>query len=160
MLWDRKLVSSRWMLTYIRKAEAVELLEAEQLISDDFVSELRQRQATHMEKAIAARKSRAERFGVSSLTHQERVEILVKENSPLEYVGTKTFEDGFESATGSRRGKYAVILKNADGEELLFTKGEAKIASAAGVSIPFSAFSPSRGNTVFGSGKTIKDVFG
>lgn len=158
LLWDRSLVSSRWMLTYIVKAEAVSLLKDGEEVSKEYTEILRERQSKHMKNALTARKNRAQQFGVNTLTHEERVKVIIDLHGELKFLEARTYEDGFTSATGSRRGKYAIALTSPSGEEVIFTKGEARIASSLGVSIPFSAFSNAKSNTT--SGKTIKDVFG
>lgn len=159
LLWDDSIVPSRWMLTYIRKAEAVSLLKEGEELTEDFTSVLRERQEKHMKNALLARKDRAQQFGVSNLTHEERVKVVIDAQAPLKFLEVRTYDDGFTSATGSRRGKHAIIMTNATGEEIVLTKGEARIASTLGVSIPFSAFSSAKSTKGLGK-KTVKDVFG
>src|SRR5688572_366311 len=141
LLWDRSIVPSRWMLTYIRKAEAVSLLESGEEVTEDFVTMLRARQDKHMKNALSARKHRAQQFGVSSLTHEERVKVIIEQHGELKFLESRTYDEGFTSATGSKRGKHAIAFLNPKGEEVILTKGEARIASSLGVSVPFSAFS-------------------
>lgn len=162
LLADRGLVPSRWMLTYIRKAEAVEILTSNASIDESFTKELRDRQGAHMNKALAARKKRDETFGVKHLTHEERVKRVVRLLGPLKFVDVRVYEDGFESATGSRRGKHAIIFQGRDDIEVILTKGEAKLAAALGVDVPFSAFSFSKNATKSGKDgmKTLRDIFG
>jgi len=158
LLWDRSLVPSRWLLTYIRKSEAVDLLEKGEEVSEEFVSALRARQNKHMKGALSARKDRAKQFGISSLTHEERVKLIIEKYGDLKFLESRSYPDGFVSATGSRRGKHAIAFMGPDDEEVVLTKGEARIASSLGVQVPFSAFSNSKAGK--STGKTLKDVFG
>jgi hypothetical protein len=159
LLWDNSIVHSRWMLTYIKKAEAISLLKEGEELTDEFTKILRERQARHMSNALAARKNRASQFGTSGLSHEERVKVIIEAKKPLKFLEVRTYDDGFTSATGSRRGKHAIVLVSESGEEVVMTKGEARIASTLGVSIPFSAFSSAKSSKPLGK-KTIKDVFG
>lgn len=159
LLWDRSIVSSRWMLTYIRKGEAISLLESGEEVTDEFVALLRERQEKHMKKALSARKDRAKQFGVSSLTHEERVKVVIDTHGELRFLESRSYDEGFTSATGSKRGKHAIVFLNPQDQEVVLTKGEARIASSMGVQVPFSAFSNAKPYKKNGK-KTLKDVFG
>lgn len=159
LLWERGLVERRWMLTYIKKAEVVEILTKGVPPPEPYIALLRQRQKTHMTKATSARRDRAARFGVATLTPAEKIQRILHENPILEYVGTRVFPDGFESASGYRRGTRAIVVRTPDGAELLLTKGEAEMLRDLGIGIPHSAFSATKKVARPTTARTMKDMF-
>lgn len=160
LLWAKGLVESRWMLTYIRKTEALHYLESNIELDSDYVDELRERQQRHMSKALAARKNRALKFGTTKLTLEERVKQVVSDNPSLEFLETRQYDDGYVSSTGSRRGKHAIVFLGNSGQEILLTKGEGRMALAYGVTIPFSAFLTPKAGDRPSDLKGLDDVFG
>jgi hypothetical protein len=56
----------------------------------------------------------------------------------LTYCEYKLFDGGYRSAASNRKARYAIVLKDSDGEEVLLTVSEARIALAAGVKIPLT----------------------
>ena len=160
LLWAKGLVKSRWMLTYIRKDEAIRYFESSEVLDSYYVEELRERQKKHMSKALAARKNRALKFGATKLTPEESVKQVVVDNPNLEFLETRQYDEGFVSSTGSRRGKHAIVFLGTGGQEILMTKGEGRMALAFGVTIPFSAFLAPKPNEAGGDFKGLDDVFG
>lgn len=161
LLWEKELVPSRWMLTYIKKDEALLLLRRDKSVPTKFIDILRERQRQHLSKAMTAQKDRADQFGITLLTTEERVRRIVAANPNLKYVERRHCPDGFTSSVLSRRGKLALVFVSEEGEEFLFTKGEAQQGQPFGLSVPSDAFKlekkiPDAANK---SGKTPKDIF-
>jgi len=156
LLIERGLVSSKWMVYYIKKHEALKILEVEKPVNSRMVEVLRERQGRHMSKAVASRKRREMMFGIAELTRDEMVQRLVVEHPGLKFSEVKTFSDGFESATGYRRGKQAIVFVDDSGDQVMLTKSEAKMAESHGIRIPSLAYTSSAPDA---RTKTFKDIF-
>ena len=171
MLWEAEAVPRRWMLSYIKKQEAVDLMSALDTTSetetivlpDDYQQALKARQDSHVKKAQRAKKNREEQFGVSATTHRERLRIIHESAAPLLYTGKAFFEDGFTSAAGSVRGKMALKFQTDQEDDVyLFTRAEAQILQEWGVEVPSGALHYSKDKATIThrlGGKTLKDVF-
>lgn len=155
MLFEHGLVSDRWMLNYIKKHEARTILEKEKKVNSRMVVVLRERQRKHLDGAAAARKRRADMFGIEDLTRPEMVAKLVSENPDLKFLGLRRFDEPFVSATGFKRGKIARVFVNDAGTEMLFTKAEAEMLEEHGIKVPSKAY-----DTSSEAPKTMRDMFG
>lgn len=144
LLWDRDLVPERWMLYFLKKHEACRILEANRSLTTNEQASLRRRQKRHSEKIMTAKKDRAEQFGTTKMTVEERLTAAIDRRGPLTFSRIQEFDEPFESAAGSKRGKVAVVFIDAAGEEFLLTKGEAEKAKNRGVAVPFHVFTASR----------------
>jgi hypothetical protein len=144
LLWERELIPERWMLYFLKKHEMCRILEANRSVSQADKDSLRRRQKRHSEKTMTAKKDRTEQFGTTKTTAEERLTAAIDRRGPLTFSGMKEFDEPFESAAGSKRGKVAVVFIDAAGEEFLLTKGEAQQAKDRGVAVPFHVFTASR----------------
>jgi hypothetical protein len=163
----RKLIVERelgepWMGYYLKKRELVRLLEVNKQVSEVIVTHLRTRQAEHMTKARQARKDRAKQFGITSLTAEEKVQSVLSRHPGMAYVRVLPCPEGFESATGSTRGKHAIVFADGHGVEVLLTKQEARLITRLGVRVPATALRQQKSikSATAVRPKTLRDVTG
>lgn len=151
-----------WVVYYLKKAEMVKMLNNGSEMSDQLVAYLRKRQEQHMTKARQARKDRAKQFGITSLTAEEKVQSVMSRHPGMAYVCVRPYPDGFESATGSTRGKHAIVFKDASEGEVLLTKQEARLITRFGVRVPATALRQQKPLKSLPAArpKTLRDVTG
>lgn len=151
-LWKEGVIPTRWMLSYIKKDEALKILtKLEQLrntpeykgrtmgLPEKYLEELRQRQKEHLDKAKKAKLDRQSRFGVSKLTTEECLREIVRLTATLDFVERRSFDKTFTSAGGTTRGKVAIVFRDETGKEYLFTRSETAKLADLGVEVPREA---------------------
>lgn len=144
LLWERELVPKRWMLFQLKRHEVIRILELNRAITEKDQTTLQNRQKRKTQKSMKAAKDRTQQFGTSKLTPEERLKQAIDTRGPLTFRGMREFEEPFESAAGSRRGKVAVVFTDSEGNDFLLTKGEAEKAKGMGVPVPFHVFQATR----------------
>ena len=142
LIWERGLVDQRWKLNYIRKNEAVSLLEryaTSAEVPDTYIKVLEERRVRHRTSVRRSRKNRKLAFGVK-LTKDELRRRAQNKAPQLKYKGKRVIEEGFVSYMGSTRAKMAVVFEDDVGTEILLTTTEAQKLVAYGLKAPKQAF--------------------
>jgi len=164
MLWDRGLLPKKWMLNYVKKAEAIHLLKNVSSLEElppNYVKIIKERCSQHRKKVYRSKKNRQSGFG-TPLTRDERLRLVMNTADSLTFVEVKEFEDGFTSYLGSKRGKVAFIFKDAADSPYQFTRSEVEKLSGMGLYLPRGVLTTSRNKVQkpAKSANTLKDLFG
>jgi hypothetical protein len=163
-LWDSGAVPKKWMLTYIRKSEAVYLLNhlsVQPTLPDNYVKTIKERCSQHRKKMYRSKKDRENGFG-TPLTREERLRLVMNTADALIFVEVKEFADGFTSYLGSKKGRTSFTFNDSSGAVYMFTRSEVEKLSSMGLYIPRGVLTASRNKVQrpAKSAKTLKDIFG
>lgn len=162
-VWGRSLVPKKWMLNYIRKNEALYLLnnlKHGETAPESYISTIKYRCSVHRKKVYQAKKDRSKIFG-TGLTKEERYRKVVNTADTLSFVRVDQNEEPFVSYFGSTRGKVAFVFKDSNDDEYLFTRTEVEKLASAGLHIPRGVISSLRTKTdqPAKATKTLRDIF-
>jgi len=162
-LWDRELIPKRWMLNYVRKAEAIHLLNnisSKAELPSSYVSTIKDRSSAHRKKVYQSRKKRKAGFA-ASLTKEERLKKVANTADTFTFVEVEHNEEPFTSYFGSTKAKIAFVFKDKTGTIYRFTRTEVDRLSALGLYVPRGVMSNSRTKVdkPAKSTKTLKDIF-
>ena len=138
LVWDKGLLSKRWMLNYVKKREAITLLvkyTAPEEVPEQYLERIRKRNADHRKKVYQSKKDRQAKFG-APLTREERVRLVMNTADSLIFKEKVEHPDGFTSYLGSTRGKFAFVFNDSAGTEYSFTKSEVQKMSSLGLYVP------------------------
>lgn len=163
MVWENKLLGKRWMLNYVRKQEAIDLLvkySGNPPAPENYITVLKKRSSRHRKKVYRSKKIRAQKFG-AELTKDERVRLAGNIADRLEFQERKEFSDGFVSYLGSTRGKFAYIFTDPTGKDYKFTKSEVQKLATYGLEVPREAFRTAAqdNHAAPKTGKRLQDLF-
>lgn len=163
-LWTRGLIPKRWMLNYVRKAEALHLLQniqSQDELPKSYVKTIKDRSSAHRKKVYQSRKKRKAGFA-TSLTKEERLKKVANIADTLSFVEVEHNDEPFTSYFGSTKAKLAFVFKSTDGEKYRFTRTEVERLIALGLYVPRGVMSNSRTKVdkPAKSNKTLKDIFG
>ncbi len=163
MVWNKGLLSKRWMLNYVRKKEAINLLtkfSKGEDVPEAYVKVIKERSSKHRKKVYKSRKDRQALFG-APLSRDERLQVATKSASRLVFKERREYDVKFTSYLGSTRAKVAFVFNDPEGTEFLFTKSEVKKLSSMGLYVPRGILSseatPKAGEP---SRRRLKDLFG
>lgn len=160
MVWLKGLLPKRWMLNYVKKAEAISMLVSFQHpheIPVQYLETIKKRNSEHRKKVYRSRKSRQEKFG-AALTREERLKFVINAADTLLFKEHHEIEDGFTSFLGSTRAKHAFIFVDSSDNKYMFTKAEVQKLSSMGLYIPHGILSvPSTAKS--SNKKTLRDIF-
>lgn len=164
LLWTRGVIPKRWMLNYIKKAEAVYLADNVKEgdgLPDAYLTVIKERCSKHKKKVYRSRKNRQQSFS-SDLTKDEKLKLVVNTANSLVFSEVVEVEEGFTSYLGSSRGKIAFIFHDAANSEYKFTRTEVEKLVKLGLYIPRGVLSTSRTKIQkpAASSKRLKDIFG
>ena len=142
MILNLGLVPKKSLISYIRKQEAIEILENYKTSEDLPENYL---EVLHGRRSLAGRKSYQRRKTKVSapLNLEERKKKAVYKAPLLKYVTSRRIEDGFLSFLGSTNSKVALIFTDEFEKEVLLTRKEARDLEKYGLIIPKSVKSPS-----------------
>jgi len=160
LVWTKELVPKRWMLNYIKKKEAIELLvrfSSAEEVPDRYIDTIKSRNSQHRKKVYNSKKSRQKKFG-ATLTREERLKFVINSAERLLFKERKEVPEGFTSFLGSTRGKYAYVFVDVNEEEYLFTKLEVRKLSSMGLFVPRGAMTGSTAAPKTESRKLLKDI--
>lgn len=163
-LWARGLIPKRWMLNYVRKAEAIHLLNnisSKDELPASYVKTIKGRSSVHRKKVYQSRKKRKAGFG-ASLTKEERLKKVANMADALIFVEVEHNEEPFTSYFGSTKAKLAFVFRDSSGTTYKFTRTEVEKLSALGLYVPRGVMSNSRTKVdkPAKATKTLKDIFG
>lgn len=164
LLWEHGLVPKRWMLNYIKKAEALYLsnnLDTFKELPDSYLKVIKERCSKHRKKVYKSRKNRDKDFS-TSLTKEEKFKLILNTAESLIFSEVIEVPEGFTSFFGSTRGKLAFVFKDVSGTEYMFTRSEVEKFSKSGLYVPRGILSVSRTKTSkpAKSANRLKDIFG
>lgn len=162
-VFESGLIEKRWMLTYIRKKEAITLLSlytSADEVPENYMKIIRERNSKHRKKVYMGRKRRQEKFG-APLSREERFKLAANEAESLKYKERKVLEDGFTSFLGSTRAKIAFVFVDGSGKEYLFTRSEVQKLKTMGLSVPRGVLTTSSQPKTEAAKKSkkLKDLF-
>jgi len=162
LLWDKELLPKKWMLNYVKKAEAIHLLENLQTtnsIPDSYIKTIKERCSVHRKKVYRSKKKR--QSGAPELTREERLKLVLNTADSLVFVSIEE-TDGFVSYLGSKKGKVAFVFKDSKDTSYLFTRSEVEKLSNMGLYVPRGVLSSSRTKVQkpAKTTNTLKDIFG
>jgi len=164
LLWDRGIIPKKWMLNYVRKSEAVHLLNnittAEEL-PQNYIKTIKERCSQHRRKMYKSKKDRESGFG-TPLTREERLRLVMNTAVSLTFINAQPRPDGFVSYLGSKKGKTAFVFKDSSETVYLFTRSEVEKLSSMGLYVPRGTLTASRNKIQrpAKSANTLKDIFG
>jgi hypothetical protein len=160
LIWDKGLLPKRWMLNYVRKNEAIELLrryENSEEVPEVYMKLIKQRSSEHRKKVYRSRKNRQAKFG-ATLSREERFKVVSNTAPSLKFKERREYDDNFTSYLGSTRAKTAFVFVDESDSEYLFTKGEVQKLASMGLYVPRGTLSSEPAPTK--SRKRLKDLFG
>lgn len=161
LIWSQNLIPKRWMLNYVKKAEAVAILTQFQSYEDipnQYIETIKKRSSLHRKKVYNSRKYRQAKFG-AELTKDERLRLVINSADKLLFKEKRELSEGFTSYLGSSRGKTAFVFNDIQGAEYLFTKSEVQKLASMGLYVPRGAMNSSPANIKQPSGRKLRDIF-
>jgi len=163
-LWDSGVVPKKWMLNYIKRAEAIYLLDnitPPNIMPDNYTKIIKERCSKHRKKMYRSKKNRQAGFA-APLTREERLRHVMNTAEALTFVEINEHKEGFVSYLGSRRGKVAFTFKDSSDATYLFTRAEVEKLASMGLYVPRGVITSAR-NKIQKPAKstnTLKNIFG
>lgn len=164
ILWVRGVIPKKWMLNYIKKAEAVYLatnVHSSEEMPDAYIKVIKERCSKHRKKVYRSRKNRQNTFA-TELTKEEKLKRVINNADALIFIETLDQPEGFTSYLGSSRGKLAFVFKDTNDNKYMFTRTEVEKLAKAGLYIPRGVLSTSRTKVQAPpkASNRLKDIFG
>lgn len=162
-LWSRKYIPKKWMLNYVKKSEAIYILNnfsSQSDIPKSYIETIRSRCSIHRKKVYKAKKDRIKNFG-TNLTKEERYRKIINSADKLVFVEVEQNDSAFTSYFGSTKGMTAFIFRDSNNELYRFTRTEVEKLVSLGLYLPRGVLSTSRTKVSkpAKSTKTLKDIF-